>query len=124
MYAGGFGVPQDQGQALHWYRLAADQGLPQAQYEMGRIYQLGLGVPRDYALAAQWHRRAADQGIADGQASMGYLYEQGHGVAQDLAQAATWYRRALETEPGHALAQEGLGRLRRARPTPATRARN
>ena len=34
-YANGRGVPQDDVQAVKWYRLAADQGNASAQYNLG-----------------------------------------------------------------------------------------
>ena len=58
----GRGVPQDDAEAVRWYRLAADQGDAIAQYNLGFMYQNGgLGVPQDDAEAARWYRLAADQ---------------------------------------------------------------
>ena len=37
MYRNGEGVPQDYGEALRWYRLAADQGHASAQVSLGSI---------------------------------------------------------------------------------------
>ena len=37
MYADGTGVPQDDAEAVRWYRLAAAQGLAFAQYSLGRF---------------------------------------------------------------------------------------
>ena len=38
MYANSQGVPQDDVEAVRWYRLAADQGHAGAQYEFGNMY--------------------------------------------------------------------------------------
>ena len=35
MYASGEGVPEDDKEAVKWYRLAAEQGYAQAQYNLG-----------------------------------------------------------------------------------------
>ena len=35
MYATGEGVPQDDAEAVRWYRLAAEQGYASAQYNLG-----------------------------------------------------------------------------------------
>ena len=43
-------------------RKAAEQGLPQAQTDLGLAYDLGVGVPMDKAEAETWWRRAAEQG--------------------------------------------------------------
>ena len=40
MYANGEGVPQDYAEAVRWYRLAADQGLGEAQLNLGKANQL------------------------------------------------------------------------------------
>ena len=43
--ANGDGVPQDDKEALRWFRLAADQGHDTAQYSLGLMYADGRGVP-------------------------------------------------------------------------------
>ena len=58
MYENGQGVPQDDAQAVSWYRKAADQGLANALYNLGFMYSIGFGVPQDHAQAASWFRRA------------------------------------------------------------------
>jgi TPR repeat protein len=35
MYYYGRGVPRDYGEAVRWYRKSAEQGYPQAQYDLG-----------------------------------------------------------------------------------------
>ena len=44
-YRLGCGVPQDDEQALGWFRLAAEQGDAAAQNDLGAMYALGLGTP-------------------------------------------------------------------------------
>ena len=58
----GQGVPQDNQQAYKWYRLAADQGVREAQYDLGVMYENGLFVPQDYILAHMWGNLAAASG--------------------------------------------------------------
>ena len=48
--------------ALKGCRHAAKRGDADAQYQMGRVYQLGVGVQKDVALAARWYLAAADSG--------------------------------------------------------------
>ena len=64
MYANGEGVPQDYGQAVAWYRKAAEQGHAAAQFNLGFAYSNGQGVPQDYAQAVAWTRKALEQGYA------------------------------------------------------------
>ena len=40
----GQGVPQDDAQAMAWFRKAAEQGHPDGQYNLGRLYSRGGGV--------------------------------------------------------------------------------
>ena len=58
-YASGQGVSQDYQAALKWYRKAAEQGLAQAQGNLGVLYELGHGVPRDVIRAHVWYSVAA-----------------------------------------------------------------
>ena len=43
----GLGVPEDNAEAVRWYRLAANQGLSWAQHSLGVMYDNGRGVPQD-----------------------------------------------------------------------------
>ena len=54
MYDNGEGVPQDDVEAVAWYRQAAEQGDADAQVELGLMYGRGLGVPQDYVEAYKW----------------------------------------------------------------------
>lgn len=87
-------------EAIHWYRLAADQEYVDAQYRMGVTYVLGRGVSQDYQQAADWFRKAAEQGHAVARCSLGRAYESGQGVPKDYQQAVYWFR--MSAEQGHA----------------------
>ena len=93
--------------AANWYRKAAEQGLADAQFNLGFMYYKGKGVPQNFAEAAKWYRKAAEQGYADAQVSLGLMYHDGEGVPQNFAEAAKWYRKAAEQ--GYADAQVLLG---------------
>ena len=41
MYFNGDGVAQNYAEAMRWYRLAADQGLAWAQYNLGLMHENG-----------------------------------------------------------------------------------
>src|SRR5438105_15241552 len=83
MYDMGQGVLQNHGEAMKWYRLAADQGRPDAQYQLGHLCY----KHEQYAEAAKWFRLAAGQGRADPQSSLGAMYGEAEGVPQDFVQA-------------------------------------
>src|SRR6266446_4746997 len=54
MYFDGNGVPQDNGESVKWYLLAADQGSADAQIALGFLYEYGEAVPQDYVQAHKW----------------------------------------------------------------------
>jgi TPR repeat protein len=74
LHARGDGVRQNHGESARWYRLAADQGHADAQFNLGLNYDLGRGVAQDYGQAAQWYQRAADQGHVEARTNLGLLY--------------------------------------------------
>jgi TPR repeat protein len=44
---------------VKWYRLAADHGDADAQFNLALSYDKGEGVPKDYVLAHLWFNLAA-----------------------------------------------------------------
>ena len=62
MYDNGEGVPEDDRQAVFWYRKAAKQGDAVAQSNLGNMYDDGEGVPKDDVQAYVWINLAAAQG--------------------------------------------------------------
>ena len=65
------GVLKDEAEAVRWFRLAAEQGVADAQNNLGAMYGTGKGVLKDFVLArrfAPWttpgrfERRAAHEG--------------------------------------------------------------
>jgi uncharacterized protein len=77
-------VRQNYTAAMHWYQLAAKQGDPQAQGNIGIMYSYGKGVPQDFTEAVKWYRLAADQAAIYMQSLLGLLYARGaEGVPQD-----------------------------------------
>jgi hypothetical protein len=58
MYEKGTGVPQDDKEAVKWWKLVAKQGLAEAQFHLG-LMQLGkLGVTQDYQEDTEDHKEA------------------------------------------------------------------
>ena len=55
--------------AVRWYRLAAEQGDADAQFNLGLMYDNGRGVLKDSVLAHMWSNIAG----ANGNASAGKL---------------------------------------------------
>ena len=59
MYRKGYGVAQDDAEAVKWYGRAADQGSAYAQNSLGLMYRDGLGVASDPERAYAWFDLAA-----------------------------------------------------------------
>lgn len=66
MYKNGRGVGQDDKTAFRWFRLSAEQGDANAQYDLGSMYALGRGIIKDYFYAHMWGNLAAAIGNAIG----------------------------------------------------------
>jgi len=81
----------DYATALAEWTPLAEQGVVEAQYDVGLIHYLGKGVARDLALAHRWFLRAADSGYARAQYRVAEMFESGDGVRQDLVQARVWF---------------------------------
>lgn len=94
-YEYGQGVPQDDQEAVRYYRLAADQGNALAQYHLGYMYLAGRGVSQEDQEAARFFRLSADQGNACAQYELGCLYLKGYGVPQDGKEAMRFFLLAI-----------------------------
>jgi len=94
---GALGVVKDEAEAARWWREAAEQNLPLAQFNLGCCYDLGWGVAKDEAEAAKWCRKAAEQNLPEAQVFVGASYANGGaGVVKDEVEAVRWYRKAAE----------------------------
>lgn len=84
--------------ALKVWMPAAEAGDPEAQTNVGEIFEKGLGDEPNYEAAAHWYQQAAEQGYGRAQFNLGTLYEQGLGVEQNTMTALNWYRQAWGIE--------------------------
>jgi len=80
--------------ALNVWLPTAEAGDPEAQTNVGEIFERGLGTDPNYDAALIWYRKAAEQGFARAQFNLGTLYERGLGVEADKLAALNWYRKA------------------------------
>ena len=94
-------------EAVKWFRKAAEQGVAEAQFNLGCAYANGEGVTKDVDKAVKWYRKAAEQSYPSAQCSLGLCYDKGEGVIQDKSEAIKWYRKAAIQ--GVAEAQFDLG---------------
>ncbi len=93
-YDNGDGVAQNAGEAVVWYRRAAEQGDVMAQFTLGVAYADGRGVAQDEAEAVRWFRRAMAQ------PSLGGMYFADRGVAQDDVNTHMWLDLAAARSTG------------------------
>ena len=84
---------QDEREAVSWYQKAAEQGLAEAQTNLGVMYDNdnGEGVTQDKHKAASWYQKAAKQGDASAQTNLGLMYDNGEGVITDEREAYIWW---------------------------------
>jgi hypothetical protein len=98
--------------AFQWYRKGAEQGVAEAQYNLGCCYANGKGVTKDDVEAVKWYRKAAEQNHAWAQSNLGALYGSGEGVAKDYMEAYKW--RLLAAAQGAEIAKKAVLALERS----------
>ena len=84
--------------------LLANQGNPNAQFNLGYMYDTGKGVTQSYTEAVKWYRLAAGQGNSDAQYRLGTMYEVGKGVPKSGKESQKWYRLAVKSSDANYVA--------------------
>ncbi|GAB3537659.1 hypothetical protein GCM10027343_01390 [Noviherbaspirillum agri] len=87
----------------------AEDGNPQAQFQLARMHAEGQGLPHDDMQMAKWMRKSAEQGYVEAQYHLAELYARGFGVRENPAQALQWFIKAADQ--GHARAQFNAGEM-------------
>ncbi|KAL6066057.1 Sequestosome-1 [Balamuthia mandrillaris] len=95
-YDFGYGVESDKQEAVRWYRIAAEEGCPGAQNNLGMCLARGDGVAKDHEEAFKWFQAAAKQGHASAQYNLALSYKRGEGVEVQWKEAVRWHRAAME----------------------------
>ena len=83
-------IPQNAGEARVWYRLAANEDVPEAEFAMGELHRDGLGVAEDLHQALRWFRRAAKHGSIEAQVRVGRMRLKGEGASRDAVDGLAW----------------------------------
>ena len=76
--------------AVGWYELAAQGGVPSAQFKLGNAYFSGVGMARDPMQAMLWYGRAAQQGLPQAQHALGIMLIGGVAGAPDPVEGYKW----------------------------------
>ena len=83
----------DQAVAVAWFRIAAEQGIAEAEWSLGALYMGGIGVERTEAVGVAWYTRAALQGHVAAQTALATSYMEGVGKSPEVLQCV-WSRSA------------------------------
>jgi TPR repeat protein len=76
MYSNGDGVPENDAEAVKWYRRAAGQGDVDAQSILAFMYVTGEGIPKSPIDAYVWWSMAKTQGDAEAAGNLDLLKSQ------------------------------------------------
>jgi uncharacterized protein len=76
--------------AVSWYQVAAQGGVPSAQFKLANAYFSGVGVARDPMQAMLWYSRAAQQGMPQAQHALGIMLMGGVTGAPDPIEGYKW----------------------------------
>ncbi len=91
-------------------RLQAEKGLANAQYNLGRMYELGIKLPTDKKQAMEWYGKAAKQHFADAEYRMGISLLYGIGVKRNEPAGKKWL--VLAARHGHLVAKNMMNEIR------------
>lgn len=124
-YYWGAGVQSDWNRAENWYKIAADNGHPNAQYRIGHFYLHGTtGFPKishwgiqSYKEAFYWFQKAAVKGDPEAQHELGHLYaghtaEKSKDIRIDKQKAFFWWMKAAEQHHSQACLNVGKAYLK------------
>jgi uncharacterized protein len=89
-YRNGIGVPQDNEQALIWWKKSARQGEPKAMFSLGQM----AFEEKDYTDALAWFTRASEHSHSRSLYWIGKLHWRGHGVPKDRKLAMHFFSQA------------------------------
>lgn len=95
LYVAGHGqVKRDLNRAVWWFNEAANNGVPNAIYNLGVLYHQGMGVDKSLEKAISLYRRAASLGHAEAQYNLGIANIEGIGVPYNPGRAARFFESA------------------------------
>jgi len=96
---GDWAGPKDVELAVYWYRLAAERGHVDAQYNLGFMYILGEGTRADVKEGLRWLHLSAMQGDWCARHLLADLYRNGYyGVPKSTEEARRWDHLQLVAE--------------------------
>ena len=106
-YEKGWGVEQDEKEALEWYRKAAAQQNGPAFNSIGNFYRTGTVVKADPKQAFEYYEKGATEKDAQALLNLGNCYFYGMGVEKDEKTAVKWWKDAADAGNVYAISQMG-----------------
>lgn len=91
LFEHGLGVKKGPLQHSLWLQRAADRGLAEAQFQIGKGY-----LYMNNEEASRWFKWAAEQGHMEAQNELAISYATGTGMPEDAAEAIKWHTLAAE----------------------------
>lgn len=102
LYDDGCGVEFDRKKSIFWWQKAAEAGVAEAQYLVGRYLDYKdpnsgeTPTLEEYKKAFELHEKAARQNYAPAKTRLGDFYSYGYGVKIDPAKQLYWYKEAAK----------------------------
>lgn len=82
--------------AFRRFQTLAEQGNPEASYNLGLMYASGEGTTQDYAKARESFLASAEAGFALSAYQLGIIYEKALGVDKDMSKSMEWLQKAAD----------------------------
>ena len=76
--------------ALNDWKPLAEEGVSNAQYNVGLMYHNGLGVTQDYNEAFKWLLMSSEQGNLNSIRLLSTMYVLGNGIQKDYLKSYMW----------------------------------
>ena len=93
--AEGLGTEKDIAKAVTYYMKASKEGVPEAQYAVGRLYEFGEGgLTQNWYQARMLYMWSSGKGFAPATYRVGVMFEYGKGIRPSMAAARRWYTKA------------------------------
>lgn len=100
------GVPSMRDSNLALLQREANAGNPEAQFQLGRLYDTGEKLERDRQKAITWYTSAANQGHAEAQYRLAVAYLFGVGITRNPSLGESWLTKSAKQN--HPVAKELL----------------
>ena len=90
------GIEQNIDRAVLWFTEAANNGIPNAKYNLGVLYHQGMGVKQSLDKAMILYNEAAEMGHPEAQYNLGIANIEGIGVPYNPERAAKFFEQAAD----------------------------